>query len=1009
MRALKSVIAFGFVLFSCVGVSQHRTSSFTLEDGIPQVFVYSVEQDKEGHIWIGTGNGLAMYDGQEFEVYDTSSGLAESFCTTIGQFGDSLLIGHYSGGISVGKNGKFKTVELPNPEHGQIQSLAALKGGIFFSTQNSGLKWSDLSGESIILDVYKDQNIFDLIILNDSSLLVYTDQGIFVQNGLKSSIVETKLSFNAIASNGKEIICISGQNLFSFDHKTNTFNGMNSIVQRSYFEQTKSLKFVGDILYGHVPNRGIWSIDFRQSKPILNEKLLNDNALQSLYLYDFEVDFEGNIWTGTGGKGVVMFHNDWLAKHLEYEKIDRSSINIAESSTYLSLKNVLLQAKYVHNTLKLDTIDISNSNINDIAILNENEVWYGTELGLEILSSKKSSEQNELLSALSKKYVSDINLSAGFAYISTFGHGLFIVDVTDYSFTQMTTRNGLLHNDIHSTFNDSKGNIWLGTHHSKISFIDINSQVSIIELPSSHSGLNINCAVESSDGRIWIGTEGTGLWVYHEDSLLNLKISDGLSSDYIYSLAVVEDDLWIGHKGNLGVMNTSTFEVKNFGELFSLGTVDFFPNSLASNNEILMCASSDGIFIAKHEDDFSGKELNAYLKSFTLNGIESTPSANIDLPFGRHTIELKANVRSYSHRNSVFYQYQIAGDYEKTSLAQRDATTSYNGLSYGDYIIYVRAAYGQNNFGEWKPVLNLSIAKPFYLTWWFITLLLIAIIGAPYLFYRLRLKRLESQKVFLEKTVRERTAEIITHKDRMEKDLTVARDIQMSMLPKDFTETSEIKLFAQMKPAREVGGDFYDFYFLDKSHLFICVGDVSGKSAPAALFMAYAKSLTSSISANTLSTSDIISNLNTILEQGNSSSMFVTVFCAIIDTENGSMVYTNAGHNPTIVKRKDGSLVHLSEFHGPVVGALGGIPFKQNEFQLQVGDQIIVYTDGVTEAMNSDEELYSDDRFANLISKHIFETPESLVNIVVEDVLKYTGDAEQTDDITVLTLFYDPN
>jgi ammonium transporter len=244
-------------------------------------------------------------------------------------------------------------------------------------------------------------------------------------------------------------------------------------------------------------------------------------------------------------------------------------------------------------------------------------------------------------------------------------------------------------------------------------------------------------------------------------------------------------------------------------------------------------------------------------------------------------------------------------------------------------------------------------------------------------------------------------------KERMEEELNVGREIQMSMVPLEFPafpDHDEFSIFAMLEPAREVGGDFYDFYFLDEDRLSFCIGDVSGKGVPSALFMAMAKTLIKSRADDDDSTASILTHVNDELSVNNKSCMFVTIFSAIIDINTGELVYTNAGHNPPYIKRADGTLQCLDQRHGPVVGALEGMVYSEDRVTLAPGDLLILFTDGVTEAMDKKDQLFSESRYFELLSDKKVHDAESTVEQTMAAIQAYTGGAEQSDDITVLAL-----
>jgi sigma-B regulation protein RsbU (phosphoserine phosphatase) len=245
-------------------------------------------------------------------------------------------------------------------------------------------------------------------------------------------------------------------------------------------------------------------------------------------------------------------------------------------------------------------------------------------------------------------------------------------------------------------------------------------------------------------------------------------------------------------------------------------------------------------------------------------------------------------------------------------------------------------------------------------------------------------------------------------KERFERELKVARDIQYSMLPgvfPAFPDRKEFDIFAMMTPAKDVGGDFYDFFFIDENRLFLCIGDVSGKGMPAALFMAMTKTLLKGAALNGQSPRDILFNVNNALEKDNNSCMFATVFCAILNVSTGELLYSNAGHNRPLLS--DGKAFEFMQM--PSGCPVGPFPMTENKFQdmktsLEPGAFIFLYTDGVTEAMNSKYELFSDAKLRDTLNGLFGETSSGLVEKVRTAVDEHAAGEPQSDDITMLAL-----
>lgn len=250
---------------------------------------------------------------------------------------------------------------------------------------------------------------------------------------------------------------------------------------------------------------------------------------------------------------------------------------------------------------------------------------------------------------------------------------------------------------------------------------------------------------------------------------------------------------------------------------------------------------------------------------------------------------------------------------------------------------------------------------------------------------------------------------IETQKERMQDELNVGRDIQMSMLRQDFpvyADRKEFDLSATILPAREVGGDFYDFFFVDQDRLCLCIGDVSGKGVPAALFMAVGKTLIKSRGSSDNSPASIMTYVNDALCEGNESCMFITLFLAFLNVKTGELVYTNAGHNPPNIRKNSGEVTRLAERHGPVAGAVEGLAFKESCIKLEEGDALVLFTDGVTEAMDPNEALFEEHRLESLLASQAFADSQSLNQAIMTSVKDFEQDAGQADDITILSLIF---
>jgi sigma-B regulation protein RsbU (phosphoserine phosphatase) len=239
-------------------------------------------------------------------------------------------------------------------------------------------------------------------------------------------------------------------------------------------------------------------------------------------------------------------------------------------------------------------------------------------------------------------------------------------------------------------------------------------------------------------------------------------------------------------------------------------------------------------------------------------------------------------------------------------------------------------------------------------------------------------------------------------------ELGIAAQIQQSMLPKNFPpfpDRQEFSLYATMFAAKEVGGDFYDFFMIDPNRLGFVIGDVSGKGVPAAIFMAVSRTLLRATALEGLNPGECLNYVNTALSTDSDTAMFVTTFYGVLHTDTGKVEFAVGGHNPPYLLKHDGVQV-MEASPGLVVGVLSDSRYKTFSLQLERGDGIVLFTDGVTEALDASDVLFSEERLEELLGEIKDQEPEDIVRRVVGDVRRHAGGVPQSDDVTVMAIRY---
>lgn len=244
--------------------------------------------------------------------------------------------------------------------------------------------------------------------------------------------------------------------------------------------------------------------------------------------------------------------------------------------------------------------------------------------------------------------------------------------------------------------------------------------------------------------------------------------------------------------------------------------------------------------------------------------------------------------------------------------------------------------------------------------------------------------------------------------ESLKSDLNVAREIQQSILPRIFPpfpeHTDVLDIAAVMDAAKDVGGDFYDFFALDDENIGFLIADVCGKGIPAALFMAVSRTLIRATAIRGINPQECISYSNNLLAVDSVDSMFVTVFYGIYNIKTGVIKYCNAGHNPPYILKSNGEAVELPMSEDLAVGVFDGVDFHDNQVQLEKGDSIVMFTDGVTEAMNVESEEFGNERLEKALGGEAGQSCQHIIDTVRTELKTFVGEADQSDDITMLVL-----
>ncbi|HTH15957.1 MAG TPA: SpoIIE family protein phosphatase, partial [Magnetospirillum sp.] len=279
--------------------------------------------------------------------------------------------------------------------------------------------------------------------------------------------------------------------------------------------------------------------------------------------------------------------------------------------------------------------------------------------------------------------------------------------------------------------------------------------------------------------------------------------------------------------------------------------------------------------------------------------------------------------------------------------------------------------------------------------------------------------RIREQHESLQSLIAERTRDVEVLREALRtrdqlavlrQELDFARELQLSSLPQvfpPFPDRTEFQIHASMVPAKEVGGDFYDFFLIDRNHLGFVIGDASGKGVPAAMFIAITRSLIKAVAPLSSTPGECLAFVNTMLAADNPQTLFATCFYAVLDVRTGEVAFCNAGHPPPLILRQDGTVDAIRDVSGVALGVMEDLDYETGSFQLAPGDMVVLYTDGVTEAQDVGEALYEEYRLIDHVGTLLGQEPAEVITSVEQAVSTFVGEAPQFDDITMLTLRFD--
>ena len=1015
-------------------VGQPENFSAVLYDntnGLPTSEANAIVQTSEGFIWIGSYGGLIRYDGNTFVRMDSTSGITSIKCLFVDNR-DRLWIGTNDNGVAVMERGELrKWGKLNGMKSAHTRAITGDQNGTVYVATTCGIVTIDPEGNLRMMEeeaiaeanmrdlrmgsdgiIYGVTNFGDLMKIRDGKLISFLRADESPVQGVATMLPDPTKPGSLWFEGGDFGFYHASYGETLTDLEKIDIQPLSSVQQMEYID--------GKVWICSSNGIGVLGEDGLH----VLEGLPMNNSIGHVMR-----DYLGNLWFTSTRQGVMKVVPNPFSDLFERYGLQKRVVNstcMCEGKLFVATDNGLI-------------------------VIGENGPVSSLPLTKAVTNTGEDAEADDLIALLDGCRIrSVIRDSRDRLWISTWRKfGLLRYEKGEL--TVIPQGDGPLANSLRAVSERRDGTILVALT-GGVNVIDGDRIIASYGEADGIVNTESLTVEEGTNGDIVLGSNGGGIYIINETGVRNINVEDGLPSDIVMRLKrdPKRDLIWIVTSNAIAYM-TPDYQVTTVQKFPYSNNFDLFENSKGD----MWVLSSNGIYVTPAEELIANGEINPVYYSIA-NGLPCITTANsysdltpegdlyiagttgickvnIEQPF-ENVDELKATVPFVEVDGRMLYPnadgaFVIPSDTQKLTVYsyvfnyslsdpqvsfrldgfERSGTTvnrsemvpvGYTNLRGGTYhyTMQLKDSLGR---GDREVSVLIIKEKAFYEQVWFYILAGLAAAVLIALLVRLYVRRKMSA---LEARHREEA-----RRERIENELQLATNIQASMLPHTFPAfpgRGEFDIYASMKPAKEVGGDFYDFFLIDDDHLGLVMADVSGKGVPAALFMMVSRALIRAHLQNGESPAKALENANEQLCESNEAELFVTVWAAVLEISTGKGVAANAGHEHPALRRADGAYELQVYRHSPAVATMGGMRFREHSFELNPGDSLFVYTDGVAEATSAQNELFGSERMIDALNVNPGAEPEEVLSNVMHGIDAFVADAEQFDDITMLCLKY---
>ena len=969
---------------------------FNATNGLPTSEANAIVQSEEGFIWIGGYGGLIRYDGNTFELMDASMGIGGVACLHIDEH-DRLWIGTNDSGLAMLDNGELRwwgmEDGLGSPK---ITDLAEDDNGTIYVGTTAGICTVE---EDLTLRVAADYRIgtayVDYLSKGEGSIiycLTNTDDYFAMRKGLLVEYIDhTKTSLSGMTCIAADLTTPGSLYIATEDsllYHGNPKRGINEmeVTDISPLTEVRNINQIGDQIWLSARN-GIGLIDDAGFHYI-------DNLPLNGSINHVIQDYQGNLWFTSSRQGVMELVPNRLTDVFARHGLENAVVNTTcmyEGQLFVGTDTGLL-------------------------VLGEDEVVSSVPLTSATTASGESLGYDDLVTMLDGCRIrSIIRDSKNRLWISTWRElGLLRYDAGEV--VAFNEEDGFPSDHFRAVSEAPDGSMVVACT-GGVGVLKDDQVTRVYDGDDGITNLETLTVAVAADGTILAGTDGGGIYLIGDAGIRNINTPEGLSSGIVMRIKhdPTRNVYWVVTSNSIAYLDAD-YHVTTVRAFPYSNNFDLYENSTGD----LWVLSSNGIYVAAADDliengnfDFSHYGIANGLPHIATSNSYSCLTPEGDLYIAGSSGVTKVNIEAtldtiwgikqsipFVDANGVRVYPDASGNF---TLSPNVHKLVIHAHAYTYSLIDPQVTYQLQGFDDVPVTINRSELGPISYT---------NLPGGSYRFLMQLRDSMGRESITTSVNITKQKEEehrVEAERERITNELRMANQIQEGSLPHvfpPFPDRHEFDLYASMNPAREVGGDFYDFFFVDDDHLALVIADVSGKGIPAALFMMISKVILQSFATAGQSVADVLANTNEALCADNQADMFVTIWLGVLEISTGKLVAANAGHEYPAIKRANGRFELLKDKHGLMVGIMEGVRYKEYELMLDPGDKIFVYTDGVPEATALDEEMFGFERMLDALNAQPDATAEQLLHNVQAAVDTFVGSAEQFDDLTMLCLEY---